>query len=79
MNYLSGLQTSLSRQHFFCSTSCHNISFRKLFPVTTKTHTHTAHHIPHPPNTIAMVVLFAATAAWLWQIIQPYPQEPLHK
>ena len=30
-------------------------------------------------NTITMVVPFAATAAWLWQISHPYPWEPLWK
>jgi hypothetical protein len=28
--------------------------------------------INHPTNTITMVVLFAATGAWLWRIGHPY-------
>ncbi len=35
--------------------------------------------VDHPTNTITMVAPFAATAAWLWQISQPYPWEPLRK
>jgi hypothetical protein len=31
--------------------------------------------VNHPSNTITMVAPFAVTAAWLWQISQPYPQE----
>jgi hypothetical protein len=35
--------------------------------------------VDHPTKTITMVVPFAATAAWLWRISHPYPQEPLWK
>jgi hypothetical protein len=35
--------------------------------------------VDHPTNHITMVVPFTATAAWLWQIIKPYPREPLWK
>jgi hypothetical protein len=35
--------------------------------------------VNHPTNTITMVAPFAATAAWLWQISQPYPRDPLRK
>jgi hypothetical protein len=31
--------------------------------------------VDHPTNTFTMVVLFAATVAWLWRIIHPYPME----
>jgi hypothetical protein len=29
--------------------------------------------VDHPTNHITMVVLFTATAAWLWKISKPYP------
>jgi hypothetical protein len=35
--------------------------------------------IDHPASTITMVLPFAATVAWLWQISQPYLWEPLQK
>jgi hypothetical protein len=35
--------------------------------------------VDHPTNHITMVVLFTATAAWLWKISKPYLQEPLWK
>jgi hypothetical protein len=37
--------------------------------------------INHPTNTFTMVVPFTATAAWLWQISDPYlwEREPLWK
>jgi hypothetical protein len=35
--------------------------------------------VNYPTNTIAMVAPFAVTAAWLWQISQPYLCEPLWK
>ena len=33
----------------------------------------------HPTKNNIMVEPVAATAAWLWQISQPYPREPLRK
>ena len=33
--------------------------------------------VDHPTNTFTMVVLFAATVAWLWRIIHPYPWKPI--
>jgi hypothetical protein len=35
--------------------------------------------VDHPTNTITMVVPFAATATWLWQISHSYHREPLQK
>ena len=31
--------------------------------------------VNYPTKTITMVAPFATTAAWLWQISQPYPRE----
>ena len=52
MNHLSGLQTSLSRQHFFCSTSCHNDLLPKIISRhIKKTHTlHITSHIHQTPS-----------------------------
>jgi hypothetical protein len=33
--------------------------------------------VDHPTNHTTMVELFAATAAWMWRISPPHPQEPL--
>jgi hypothetical protein len=35
--------------------------------------------VNHPTYHVTMVVLFAATAAWIWPISPPHPWEPLWK
>jgi hypothetical protein len=35
--------------------------------------------VNHPTNHVTMAELFAAAAAWMWQISPPHPREPLWK